>query len=184
MLVVDEKSLPELIEEIRNNNTTAFKEFFSRYQSGIYYFLFRYTSDPEAAKDLTQETFIKFWNHKESINNDLAPKAYLYKIARNLALNYIDRKPPFSSFEENESVLIKLSNNPQLDYERLFLLDECQKAINLLPERCKATFILSVYEGLHYDEIAEVLNVSLQTVKNQMNKAFTVLRKHMSKYID
>jgi RNA polymerase sigma-70 factor, ECF subfamily len=184
MINVDEKRLCDLIGQIKNNNAGAFKEFFCLFQPGVYHFLYRYISDPEAAEDLTQETFINFWSHKESINPDLSPKAYLYRIARNLALNYKNRKPPVSSFAENENYLVSIGNNPQQDYDKSFLIDDFQKAINLLPERCRATFILSRYEGLDYSEIAEVLNVSLQTVKNQMNKAFAVLRKQLAHHLN
>ncbi|RPI66109.1 MAG: RNA polymerase sigma-70 factor [Ignavibacteriales bacterium] len=184
MQKLDESRICSLIEQIKENNTAAFKEFFCCMQPGIYYFLYRYTSDADAAADLTQETFINFWNHRSCLKNNLSPKSYLYRIARNLAYNYISRKPPVSSFGENENVLVKLGNNPEQDYDRILLLDDFQKAINLLPERCRATFILSRYEGLEYSQIAEVLNVSLQTVKNQMNKAFSVLRKQLADHLD
>jgi RNA polymerase sigma-70 factor, ECF subfamily len=184
MQKIDDEKLSVLIEQIKENNTSAFREFFCCYQPAVYYFLYRYTSDPDAADDLTQETFISFWKHKENLDSHSSPKAYLFRIARNLAINHLTRKPPVSSFGEKENVLVQLGNNPQQDYDRIMLLDDFQKAINLLPERCKATFILSRYEGLEYSEIAEVLNVSLQTVKNQMNKAFSVLRKNLAHHLN
>jgi RNA polymerase sigma-70 factor, ECF subfamily len=184
MQKIDKEKLSILIEEIKQNNSSAFREFFCTFQPGVYYFLYRYTSDPDAAQDLTQETFISFWKHRDILDCRISPKSYLYKIARNLAINHITRKPPVSSFAEKENLLIQLGNNPVNDYDRMMLHDDFQRAINLLPERCKATFILSRYEGLDYSEIAEVLNVSLQTVKNQMNKAFAVLRKNLSHHLN
>lgn len=181
---IDTDKISSLTERIKKNDQAAFKEFFCAMQPAIFYFLYRFTSDPDAAADLTQETFICFWSHKESLNSSLSPKSYLYKIARNLAINYKTRKAPVSSFEEGENLLVKLGNNPLHEYDRLFLVDDLQKAVNLLPERCRATFILSRYDGLEYSEIAKVLEVSLQTVKNQMNKALSVLRKHLSHYIN
>jgi len=184
MQKLDEDKICCLIEQIKENNKSAFREFFCCMQPGIFYFLYRYTSDPDAAADLTQETFIKFWEHKDCIDSSLSPKSYLYKIARNLAFNHNTRKPPVSSFGENENILAKLGSNPEPDYDRILLMDDFQKAINLLPERCRATFILSRFEGMNYSEIAGVLNVSLQTVKNQMNKAFSFLRKHLTHHLD
>jgi RNA polymerase sigma-70 factor, ECF subfamily len=184
MQKIDNEKLSFLIEQIKKNDPSAFREFFCCYQPCVYYFLYRYTSDPDAADDLTQETFISFWKHRDNIDSNSSPKAYLFKIARNLAINHLTRKPPVSSFGEKENVLVKLGNNPEQDYDRILLLDDFQKAINLLPERCRATFILSRYEGLEYSEIAEVLNVSLQTVKNQMNKAFSVLRKNLAHHLN
>lgn len=181
---LDENKISSLAELIKQNDEAAFKEFFCSMQPGIYYFLYRYTSDPDAAEDLTQETFICFWNHRQNLDSSLSPKSYLYKIARNLAINFNTRKPPVSSFGGGENLLVKLGNNPVQDYDRFFMIDDFQKAVNLLPERCRATFVLSRYEGLDYSEIAKVLEVSLQTVKNQMNKALSVLRKHLSHYLN
>jgi RNA polymerase sigma-70 factor, ECF subfamily len=184
MSKIDEENLSILIEQIKKNDTSAFKDFFCLYQPGIYYFLYRYTSDPEAARDLTQDTFVSFWKHRDNLDCCSSPKSYLYKIARNLAINHVTRKSPVSSFSGKVNFLVHIGNNPMDDYDHLMLFDDYQRAINLLPERCRATFILSRFEGLEYSEIAKVLNVSIQTVKNQMNKAFAVLRKHLSQYLD
>ena len=173
-----------LFEKIRAGDEEAFKEFFFIMQPYIISFLYRFTSDKEAANDLCQETFIKFWQSREKINLSLYPKAYLYSIARNLALNFVTRKPPVTSYDDDENLLISLSRNPEKDYDTFALIDDLQKALNKLPERCKTTFILSRFDGFEYSEIADIMNVSLQTVKNQMNKAISVLRKHLSSKLD
>jgi len=173
-----------LFEKIRAGDEVAFKELFFALQPSIIGFLYRFTSDKEAANDLCQETFIKFWLSREKINLSLFPKAYLYQIARNLALNFVTRKPPVTSYDDDENLLISLSRNPERDYDTFALIDDLQKALNKLPERCKTTFILSRFDGFEYSEIAGIMNVSLQTVKNQMNKAISVLRKHLSSKID
>ena len=62
-------------------------------------------------------------------------------------------------------------------------MDDFQLAVNTLPDRCRTTFILSRFHGFEYSEIAEILEVSLQTVKNQMNKAISVLRKRLAAHL-
>jgi len=184
MVKTGELELLQLLEKIKAGDKEAFKEFFFIMQPRIMAFLYRFTSEKEAANDLCQETFIKFWLSKEKINLSSFPKAYLYQIARNLALNFVTRKPPVTSYDNDENLLISLSKNPENDYETLSMIDDLQKALNILPERCKTTFILSRFDGFEYSEIAEIMDVSLQTVKNQMNKAISVLRKYLSSRFD
>lgn len=172
-----------LIERIRNSDKDAFKDFFHCTHPSIYRFIFRYIGNRETAEDLTQEVFFNFWKHREHINSTLYPKAYLFKIARNLALNHINRHS-----HKSEKYIVRENNlslvlSPEDEYDKHFFFDEFQRAINDLPERCRATFILCKYEGFEYSEIAEIMCVSLQTVKNQMNKAIAILRKRLSSHL-
>ncbi|HZW40157.1 MAG TPA: RNA polymerase sigma-70 factor [Ignavibacteriaceae bacterium] len=185
MVETTENVIPLLIEKIKAGDEGAFKQFFFIHQASIYYFIYRLISNKEAAEDITQDTFINFWLSKDKLDNTLSPKAYLYKIARNLSINHLNRRSPLNSLnEENEDMLISLSNHPEKEYDRIFLMDDYQKAISKLPERCRATFILSRFDGFEYTEIAQILGVSLQTVKNQMNKAISSLRKYLSFYLN
>lgn len=172
-----------LIRKIKNGDCEAFKKFFFLYQPSIYRFLYRYLCDKEAANDLTQDTFIKFWTSREFIDSSLFPKAYLYKIARNLAINYLARNHSISNNNFHRVDDLSLVLYPDEEYDKYFIIDDLQKAINELPERCKTTFILSRFEGFDYSEIAEIMQVSLQTVKNQMNKAIAVLKKRLSAHL-
>jgi len=182
MYKIEQERLLTLIIEIKNHNEDSFKEFFLLMQPSIYYFIYRHTSNKETAQDLTQEVFVKFWLSRERLNTHSSPKAYIFKIARNLCLNYIQREHKTSSEDENYLVLLSKCTEENLD--SLFLLDDYQKAISLLPERCRTTFVLSRFEGFSYNEIAEIMEVEVQTVKNQMNKAISVLKKLLSHYIN
>jgi RNA polymerase sigma-70 factor, ECF subfamily len=172
-----------IITGVIQGDVSAFKAFFYSMQPGIYKFLLRYLSDPDAAKDLTQDTFIKFWIHRQQIDPSQSPKSYLYKIARNLAYNYATRNHSSTRISHKKIELISALINPEEEYDKHFFLDDFQNAVDELPERCRATFILCKYEGFDYSEIAGILDVSLQTVKNQMNKAISVLKKLLSSYL-
>ena len=177
------KDISDLYPLIKQKDETAIKEFFLLMQPQIFHFLFRYTSIREAAEDLTQESFIKFWLAIDRLDSNQSYKAYLFKIARNLAINHSNRKIPMLSYND-ENTLVRLYENFTSDIETSFLIDDFQKAINSLPERCKATFLLSRFSSFSYSEISEIMDVSLQTVKNQMNKALAVLRKRLINYLD
>lgn len=183
-LQIHESKLNILFQRIRENDQASFREFFIIMQPSIYNFIFRYTCNKETAEDLTQETFIKLWIHRTRLNFNSSPKAYLYKIARNLALNHLERKATPDIIPTEKDYLVLLSQKTKEDLDEIFFLDDFQKAINLLPERCRATFLLSRFGGFDYSEIAEIMDVSLQTVKNQMNKAISVLRNLLAYYIN
>jgi RNA polymerase sigma-70 factor (ECF subfamily) len=180
---IDEERLLTLVEGIKAGEENAFKEFFFIMQPYIYYYIFRLISDKEAAEDLTQETFIKFWLCSERLDTNLSSKAYLYKIARNLTINYINRKPRVSYINEEKNILVMLSNADK-EIESVFFIDDYQRAISTLPQRCRETFLLSRFGGFEYSEIAEIMNVSIQTVKNQMNKAISVLKTLLAAHLN
>lgn len=169
-----------LLEQIKNDDENAFEGFFYIYQPAVFRFLYRYTGDSDTSDDLTQETFIKFWLNRSKIDLTLSPTAYLFRIAHNLAVNsrLRDIKKGDVNWEEQVG-----EEYPAEKYEHSFLMGDFQNAINNLPERCRAIFIMSRYEDLSYDEIAKSLGISLQTVKNQMNKAINYLRTKLTSHL-
>ncbi len=177
--------IASLVERIRIGQQDAFQEFFYTFQPQVFRFLYRYTRDVAVAEDLTQETFINFWEARERLDPTLAAKHYLFRIARNLALRCSARRKHFvpQTFVSNE-ILVELSQNPQEAYERSFAADDIYKNLHFLPERCRAVFILSRYDDLPYQEVAKTLQISIQTVKNQMNKALAILRRQLVDHCD
>lgn len=184
MIQLDENRIFHLIGQIKLGDDAAFEELFFLTQPYIYRFLFRFNGNHEIAEDLTQETFIKFWQSRDKIDTSLSPVAYLYRIARNLSLNYSRDVKQTESFENKTDLLLAFFKNPEKDYENSCLIDDFQKAIISLPNRCREIFILSRYHDMSYSEIADTLEIALQTVKNQMNKAIAILRKRLSDYLD
>lgn len=181
MIKVDNDRVLFLLSGIKQKDEAAFKEFFFLMQPSIFYYLYKFVYNRQTAEDLTQETFIKFWLSAEKIDLSLSGKAYLYKIAHNLAINHSKRKPQTSAYDAEENNLNK-DDKTNMDY--VFLLDDYQKAVNSLPERCRAVFNLCRFDGFEYSEIAEIMGISLQTVKNQMSKALAVLRKRLQSHLN
>lgn len=174
----------QVVRRIIEGDVSAFKEFFISTQPCIYRFLYRYLSDPDAAKDLTQDTFISFWIHRHQLELSKSPRSYLFKIAQNLALNYLTRNHTDAKISFGKIDFLSAIINPEEEYDKRFFIDDFQNAVKQLPERCRATFVLCKYEGFHYSEIAEILDVSLQTVKNQMNKSISILKRLLSSYLN
>lgn len=174
-----DENLKELISKIKEGDEKAFKEFFMIFYEEILRFLYFYVWDEEIAKDLAQDVFINFWKARNRIDIFQNPKGYLYRIARNIAINHIERRK--KEYEIDEVTIKNITQMP--DGESFELRDTIIKAINELPDRCKEVFILSRYTGLSQKEIADLLGISLQTVKNHIVKAMNYLRKRLSSYL-
>ncbi|MCX8056923.1 MAG: RNA polymerase sigma-70 factor [Ignavibacteria bacterium] len=172
-------------ERIKSGDQEAFKEFFYENYNDVFRFIYRMTFDKDVALDLTQDTFLNFYKSLDKLNPAISPNYYLFKIAKNLTINYLTRRDEALHYDtENEETYKNYVSNPEDDYSAKFFENDIQKAIQSLPNRCRAVFILSRFHNLTYQEISETLEISLQTVKNQINKAIAILRKKLSHYLD
>jgi len=173
------------IDRIKSGDEEAFKEFFFDHYNDVFRFIYRMTQNKETSKDLTQDTFFNFYKSLDKLNPTIPPNYYLFRIAKNLTLNYLTRKEIVSNFDpDDEDTINSFFESPESEYNASFVEDDIQKAIQTLPNRCRAVFILSRYHNLSYQEISETLEISIQTVKNQINKAISILRKKLSHYLD
>lgn len=169
-----------LIERIKKNDSHAFKEFFNEHYGEIFHFLYRHLFDYETAKDLAQETFIKFWEAKNRLDEELNPRAYLFKISKNLAINYSEKKKEVPLTENEEKNYFTL---PLKEIELSFFEEDAKKAILELSEQRRTIFLLSRYHEFKYGEIADILDLSEQTVKNQMSNSLSFLRQKLKAYL-
>ena len=164
----------ELAEQIKASNHDAFEKLFFKYYHDLYRFLIIQTKSVEQSKDIAQETFARLWQNRSALKPNLSIKAYFYKIANNLVMDYFRRQNTISNSLSN------LSNLFQIKTENYELRLHIQEAIENLPEDLKLTFVLHRFEGLKYREIAGVCDVSEKTVEFRMSKALKILQKNSS----
>jgi RNA polymerase sigma-70 factor (ECF subfamily) len=173
-------TLERLVFGIRSGDRGSFREFFYLFQPDVFRFIFRLTRDRQIAEDLTQDTFLRFWEARERLEETGSPASYLFRIARNLVLDEADRrKPSVDIASVPDEVLVRYSKDPEEEYVRRLAADEVLNALSYLPERSRVAFVLSRYHDMNYDEIAATMQISLQTVKNQVSRALTLLRKRL-----
>ena len=182
---MNDERIDEIIVKIKQDDENAFRELFFILHQPVYRFIYRMINDSEISKDLTQDTFIRFWNSRKILDISQSPTAYIYKIGKNLTLNHIQRNVKLSRLEDIKKVS-DYSVNVHLydEYDNKELIKDLNNTLQLLPERCRMVFVLSRFNEMKYTEIAEVMGTSLQTVKNQMNKALGLLRKHLDVHKD
>lgn len=141
-------------------------------------------NDHEAAEDVVQDVFVNILSKEESIEINSSLKGYIFRATINTALNYIKKTKSTVSLEIE--VLDAHHYNGDIgetSLEQLELEESVNQAINLLPPKCKAVFLLNRYEDMKYREVADHLGVSIKTVENQMGKALKRLRNHLKPYI-
>ena len=169
--ITDEK----LIAAIGNDDYTSYNKLFVRYYSRLCCYVYRLLGEKEDAEDVVQDLFFTLWNNRKKIAIGENVSGYLYKMARNLALNHISTQTNYKTVLENrEEQLSYYEENPLETEEFRMALYDC---INLLPGRCKEVLLLHRVKGLKQKEIADQLSISVKTIKNQIWASLQRLKK-------
>jgi len=141
------------------------------------------TGDNEKAKDLVQDVFFELWKKREKIEIQSSLKAYLRRAVVNRSLNYIKTQKRFDFGDENfDAQTADRTFSAQKNLEAQDLKSALNNAIDSLPAKCKAIFILSRFEKLSHKEIAAKLDISTKTIENQITKALKIVRAAVEKY--
>jgi RNA polymerase sigma-70 factor (family 1) len=143
-----------------------------------------FISDLDAAEEIVQELFVRFWEQRETKEITTSIRAYFYASVRNACLNELKHLKIKEKYkQEQERELTFNVNQDQHNLELNELDEKIHTAINKLPEGRRKIFILSRFDGLKYQEIADKLNISIKTVENQMGEALKFLRVQLKDFI-
>jgi RNA polymerase sigma-70 factor (ECF subfamily) len=162
--------------EIRAGNRLAFSDYFRKNHDRYVRFAIRFVGNKSDALDIVQEVFIKLWENRAAINPDKSLSAFVFTSIRNKSLNFI--RDHQAKFEETELDELPAASAPDLDDEHSET-EQIKQWIEALPERQREAFLLSRFEGLQHDEIAEIMNVSPRTVNNHIVAALKSIRDRM-----
>jgi len=130
-------------------------------------------NDKDASHDVVQEVFLKLWRKKDQLDHILNPKAYLFRSAINASITYLENNKDRVHLSH---IKIEAPENADSTILVKELEEKIQRALDSLPAKCKAIFVLSRFEGLKYKEIAEHLDISVKTVENQIGIAIKRMR--------
>ena len=160
----------------------TFKKIFVTYYARIVYFAFQIMGDQEGAEDIAQDTFVNFWNQKENVSqHEVAIKNYLYLTAKNLCLNQIrhnnivkdyQAKNQFPVFDDTDIVNAIVSSE---------ISSRIYQAIETLPGQCREVTRMAYVHGLKNQEIADNLQISINSVRAHKQRAIHLLRDKLSK---
>lgn len=157
----------EWLLEIANGNEQAFAALFRRYTPKLMPFLVKLTRNEHVAREMYQETFLRLWMNRVELAQVAQPAAWIYRIASNVSLTYLrtqsNRQRLLRKIEPVEAVD---STSLSLDSKELRLI--IRNAVDSLPEKRREVYRLSREEGLSHQQIADRLNISVNTVKVQI----------------
>jgi RNA polymerase sigma-70 factor (ECF subfamily) len=174
-----------LAMRLKLGDEQAFELLFRMYFVRLCAFANKFLNDPEEAREIVQNVFVKIWEGRDEIDPEDSLKSYLFKIAQNLSLNKLRRKKVESRYNELYK-LVYIEHQEFSAHESLLareLEEHIAQSIVKLPSECRKVFELSRIEGLKYREIADTLNISIKTVEAQMSKALRSLRIELSDYL-
>ena len=164
----------ELLSEFRNPSTKekAFTAIIKKYQEKLYWHIRRMVVDHEDANDVLQNMFIKVWKNLDNFREDSQLYTWLYRIATNESLTFIEQQKKRSSVSlsgEEGSLTNKLHADKDFDGNKLEW--KLQLAIQQLPEKQKAVFNLRYFEEMPYEEMSRVLETSEGALKASYHHA-------------
>jgi len=173
-----------LLLMIKSGERSAFSEIYRRYWPILYRHAYRMLRAESESEDVVQDTFVNLWNAAADLPEGTALGAYLYTMVRNRVLNMIAKSAVHASYRTHlEKFMVngyELSDH--LVREKI-LAKLIQEEIEKLPSRMREVFEHKRVDHLSYKEIAEIMDISELTVKTQMNKAITILRKKLGDHI-
>lgn len=149
-----------------------------KYQEKVYWVIRRMVIEHEAADDVTQETFVKVWKNIESFKGDSKLYTWIYRIATNEALNHLRKKKrrfflPIGDVEHE----LRSSLDADVYYTGDDIQLKLQKALLKLPEKQRLVFNMKYFEEMKFKDIAEVMEVSVGSLKAQYHHAVKKIEK-------
>ncbi|WP_255417106.1 RNA polymerase sigma-70 factor [Proteiniphilum sp. X52] len=160
---------------MNENKLKLYEDIFIKYFPKVKCFITRFIKSSAIAEELTQDVFVKIWENFDKIMYIEYRDAYIYRIARNAALDYITQKYKEESLIDNVKLREGYSIEEEMDAKELELLIEL--TVNGMPPQRKKVYEMSRIDGLTNDEIAKNLNISKKTVENHLNLALKRIKK-------
>lgn len=179
MVSMDKKEDAYLAKAIADGNEDAFRVIFDRYKRSVYATAYKWSRSKPIAEDLTQDVFIKLWNHRSLLLQVDNFKAYIYKATFNATNNW------FRSHMSREKALkglpTELDSNNNIQ-EKLDLQESQQlikSALTQLSKQKQLIFKLAKNDGKSYKEIADTLNISPETVRSHLYETMRFLKQYL-----
>jgi RNA polymerase sigma-70 factor (family 1) len=167
----------ELVTLLKRGDELALAEIYKRYQGVLYSHAFRRLPDREEVRDIIHELFTNLWSKRDNLILTTSLSAYLYASVRNRVINQFRNKKVRNTFAESLAGFIEKGEyvvDEQIRERELIALIE--KEVAALPKQMRIVFEMSRTLDLTHRQIAEELNVSPNTVRNQIHSAIKILR--------
>jgi len=161
---------------IQKKDAQAFENFYKEHYKLFFLTACGYLKDARLAQEAVNDVFIKIWQEAETLSIQTSLKSYVYRSVVNRCLNELDKS------KRDRQRMSELTQRPEHYIEPREMEDDelkvrLYRAIDELPEQCRKVFMMSRFDGLKQQEIADLLGISIKTVKNHITHALKLLQK-------
>ena len=182
------KTDEQLVQNYFFGDETAFNEIINRYLKPIYNFSYRLTGNKHESEDISQEVFLKTWKNIKKFDVEKSFKTWIFSIAKNTIIDHLRKKKdiPMSIFDNNDGGNIIEDNlkDNELKADELFLQTENKKQIEKILEELsvvqKEVIILKYANEMSLSEVAEIMNIPIDTAKSHYRRALIKMRKSLN----
>ncbi len=169
----------ELIRKLKKGNIDAFNQIFYAYSSKLYHFAYGYLKSKEDAEEMVQEIFSRIWDKRADIKEEYQFRSYLFSIAFNYIKKYFRSKALINKYIEFATLSHSETEQIQEDTNYDSLKSMVDQLVDKMPEKRRAVFVKSRFEGKSSKEISVEMNISQSTVENHLNQGLRFLRQHL-----
>ncbi len=186
----------QLVERAQQGDREAFRELVEKYQRKVYSICYGMLKNPDDSMDVSQEVFVKVYRYLEKFNGQSTFYTWLYRITVNMCIDHIrknsrmrvvdydDGIARMETMEGDDNIMPStLGLNPDKVYGRKELRQKMLEALETLTENHRTILVLREVEGLSYDELAEVLNISKGTVMSRLFHARRYFQDALREYL-
>ena len=177
-----------LVERVRGGDRSAFGEIVKRYQARVYRLAVRFTGNPQEAQEVLQETFLAAFRNLASFRAESAFSSWLYRVTVNCSLMHLRKGragPPRVALDDLPPSVVPVGGDwPDAATDRREIAEVLSAAVEELPELIRAVFILRDVEDLSTEQVAEILEVTVATVKTRLHRARLFLRERLARHFE
>jgi RNA polymerase sigma-70 factor (ECF subfamily) len=175
------RSDADIVDSVKAGDRTAFNQLVRTYQERIYWVALRMVRDHDDALDITQEVFIRAFEKIDSFRGDAQVYTWFYRIAVNLSLNHKrkSRLRSFFSLSDREEMIEDGARTPDESMEQCENRQLIERAVETLPEKQRAVFVLRYFQELPYEEISAILNTTQGGLKANYHHAVRKIERYV-----
>lgn len=178
-----------IASQIKKGDVAAFERLFKENYKKLCCYAEDFMKEKAAAEEIVGDFFLKFWENRESLEIKDSVNAYMYTSIRNNCLKSLEhlkvlqKYRDYATYTLQNADLLHPSSYPLNEMISDEIISEVEGAIESLPLQCREVFNLSRFEELSYQEIANKMDLSINTVRTQMTRAMQKLRERLKEYI-
>ncbi|MBN2274417.1 MAG: RNA polymerase sigma-70 factor [Bacteroidales bacterium] len=181
----------DLFRQLKKGDVYAFEKLFKAYYRNLCFFAESYVKEKAMAEEIVGNFFTNIWEKRYIIEIKGPVKSYFYTSIHNQCIKYLEHLKVMKRYRDyasarlrNIEMLAPASNPyPLANLISQEIVDDIEKSINELPEKCREVFCLSRFEEMSYEDISAKLNISVNTVRTQMARALQKLRDNLKDYL-